>query len=64
MNNDDKLREQLKSEPVPDRLRPENIKKMLNEQAPKKKRSGIKTYFSFIKVEVFFASSFMRPEHQ
>ena len=41
MNNDDKLREQLKSEPVPDRLRPENIKKMLDEQAPKKKRSGI-----------------------
>ena len=41
MNNDDKLREQLKSEPVPDRLSPENIKKMLDEQAPKKKRSGI-----------------------
>ena len=41
MNNDEKIREQLNSEPVPDRLRPENIKKMLDEQAPKKKRSGI-----------------------
>ena len=41
MNNDDKLREQMKSEPVPDRLRPENIKIMLDNEAPKKKRSGI-----------------------
>ena len=41
MNNDDKLREQMKSEPVPDRLKPENIKIMLDNEAPKKKRSGI-----------------------
>lgn len=41
MNNDDKLREQMKSEPVPERLRPENIKIMLDNEAPKKKRSGI-----------------------
>ncbi|WP_024861743.1 beta-propeller domain-containing protein [Ruminococcus flavefaciens] len=41
MNNDDKLREQMKSEPVPERLKPENIKIMLDNEAPKKKRSGI-----------------------
>ncbi len=41
MNNDDKLREQLNSEPVPERLKPENIKKMLDEKAPQKKRNGI-----------------------
>ncbi len=42
MNNDDKLREQMKSEPVPDRLKPENIKIMLDNEASKKKRGGIK----------------------
>ena len=42
MNNDEKLREMMNKEPVPDSLKPENIKKMLDEQAPKKKRSGIK----------------------
>lgn len=41
MNNDDKLREQMKSEPVPEQLRPENIKIMLDNEASKKKRSGI-----------------------
>ena len=41
MNNDDKLREQMKSEPVPEKLRPENIKIMLDNEASKKKRSGI-----------------------
>ena len=41
MNNDDKLREQMKSEPVPEQLRPENIKIMLDNEAAKKKRSGI-----------------------
>lgn len=41
MKNDDKLREQLNSEPVPDRLKPENIKIMLDNEAPKKKRAGI-----------------------
>ena len=41
MKNDDKLREQLNSEPVPDRLKPENIKIMLDNEAPKKKRAGL-----------------------
>ena len=41
MNNDDKLREQMKSEPVPEQLRPENIKTMLDNEVSKKKRSGI-----------------------
>ncbi len=41
MKNDDKLKEQMNSEPVPDRLRPENIKIMLDNEAPKKKRKGI-----------------------
>ena len=41
MKNDEKLREQLSSAPVPDKLRPENIKIMLDKEAPKKKRSGI-----------------------
>lgn len=42
MKNDDKLREQLSSEPIPDRLKPENIKIMLdNEAASHKKRKGI-----------------------
>ena len=42
MNNDEKLKEQMKSAPVPDELRPENIKIMLDNEASKKKRSGIK----------------------
>ena len=41
MNNDDKLREHMKSEPVPEQLRPENIKIMLDNEVVKKKRSGI-----------------------
>ena len=41
MNNDDKLREHMKSEPVPEQLRPENIKTMLDNEVAKKKRSGI-----------------------
>lgn len=41
MKNDDKLRDQMTSAPVPDSLKPENIKIMLDEKAPKKKRSGI-----------------------
>lgn len=42
MNNDDKLREHLNSEPVPESLKPENIKIMLdNEAASQKKRKGI-----------------------
>ena len=39
--NDEKLREMLTSEEVPEQLSPENIRKMLDEKAPKKKRSGI-----------------------
>lgn len=39
--NDEKLRDMLTSEEVPEQLSPENIKKMLDEKAPKKKRSGI-----------------------
>ena len=41
MNNDDKLKEQMKSAPVPDKLRPENIKIMLDNEKANKKRSGI-----------------------
>ena len=41
MTNDEKLREQLKSAPVPERLRPENIKIMLDNEIAKKKRSRI-----------------------
>lgn len=42
MNNDrDKVKEILESEEVPEKLNPENISKMLDEKAPKKKRSGI-----------------------
>ena len=39
--NDEKLKEILNSEEVPEQLSPENIKLMLDEKAPKKKRSGI-----------------------
>ena len=39
--NDEKLRDMLTSEEVPEQLSPENMKKMLDEKAPKKKRSGI-----------------------
>lgn len=41
MTNDEKLREQMKSAPVPERLRPENIKIMLDNEIAKKKRSRI-----------------------
>lgn len=41
MNNDEKLKEQMKSAPVPDELRPENIKIMLDNEKARKKRSGI-----------------------
>ena len=41
MNNDDKVKKYLESEEVPEELEPENVKKMLDEQAPKKKRSRI-----------------------
>ena len=41
MNNYEKVKEILESEPVPKELEPENIKKMLDEKAPKKKRSSI-----------------------
>lgn len=41
MNNDEKLRAQMSSQSVPEELSPENIKKMLDREAPKKKRSGI-----------------------
>ena len=37
MNNDNKIKKALSSEPVPDSLSPENIKKMLDEKAPAKK---------------------------
>jgi hypothetical protein len=40
--NDEKLRDMLRSEEVPEQISPENMKKMLDEKAPKKKRSGIK----------------------
>lgn len=39
--NDEKLREILRNEEVPEQLSPENMKIMLDEKAPKKKRSGI-----------------------
>ena len=39
--NDEKLREMLRSEEVPEELSPENIKLMLDEKAPQKKRKGI-----------------------
>ena len=41
MNNDEKVKEMLEKEPVPQELEPENIKAMLDEKAPQKKRSGI-----------------------
>ncbi|MBP5578095.1 MAG: beta-propeller domain-containing protein [Ruminococcus sp.] len=41
MTNDEKLREQMKSAPVPERLKPENIKIMLDNEIAKKKRSRI-----------------------
>ncbi|MDE7363530.1 MAG: beta-propeller domain-containing protein [Ruminococcus sp.] len=45
MNNDrDKVKEILESEEVPEKLNPENISKMLDEKAPKKKRSGISVF--------------------
>ena len=41
MNNDEKVKEMLEKEPVPQELEPESIKAMLDEKAPQKKRSGI-----------------------
>lgn len=41
-NNDEKIKKAMKSAPVPDSLSPENIKKMLDEKAPAKKRRNIK----------------------
>ncbi len=40
-NNDKKIREILESEEVPEELSPENVKKMLDEKAPAKKRKKI-----------------------
>ena len=40
-DNNEKLKEMLTSEQIPEQLSPGNIKKMLDEKAPKKKRSGI-----------------------
>lgn len=40
--NDEKIRETLSSKPVPAELEPENIKLMLDEKAPAKKRRNIK----------------------
>lgn len=44
MNDRDKVKEILESEEVPEKLNPENISKMLDEKAPKKKRSGISVF--------------------
>ena len=43
-NNDnvDKIKKALEKEPVPEELSPENVKKMLDEKAPAKKRSRIR----------------------
>jgi len=41
MNNNDKIKKILSSAPVPQELEPENIKKMLDEKAPVRKRSNI-----------------------
>lgn len=41
-DNDKKLRELLTEEPVPQELEPENIKKMLDEKVPARKRNKIK----------------------
>ncbi|HOC32730.1 MAG TPA: hypothetical protein PKI82_01440, partial [Ruminococcus flavefaciens] len=41
MNNDEKVKEMLEKEPVPQELEPENIKAMLDEKNAEKKRSGI-----------------------
>lgn len=41
-DNEKKLRELLTEEPVPQELEPENIKKMLDEKAPARKRNKIK----------------------
>lgn len=41
-DNNKKLRELLTEEPVPQELEPENIKKMLDEKAPARKRNKIK----------------------
>ena len=41
MNNDDKVKKYLENEEVPAELEPENVKKMIDEQAPQKKRGNI-----------------------
>ena len=41
MNNDEKIKKFLENEEVPEELSPENIRKMLDEKAPSKKRSNI-----------------------
>ena len=41
MNNDDKVKKFLEKEDIPEELAPENIKKMLDEKAPSKKRKNI-----------------------
>lgn len=42
MNNDKKVKELLEKSVVPTKLEPENIRKMLEDNAPAKKRGGIK----------------------
>lgn len=41
MNNDDKVKKFLEKEDIPEELAPENIRKMLDEKAPSKKRKNI-----------------------
>ncbi len=41
-NNRDNIKKALESQPVPQELEPDNIKKMLDEKAPLKKRSSIR----------------------
>ncbi|MDE6035427.1 MAG: beta-propeller domain-containing protein [Ruminococcus sp.] len=41
MNNDEKIKKILENEDIPEELSPENIKKMLDENVPAKKRSNI-----------------------
>ena len=40
-HNDDKVKDLLENVEIPDEISPENMKKMLDEKAPAKKRSGI-----------------------
>ena len=41
-NNRENIKKALESQPVPQELEPDNIKKMLDEKAPLKKRSSIR----------------------